>query len=76
MEKNPYCYFTPVFSDYAKHISTLKTRYNYANDTEMTGNSSAAQQTNTVSFCVYKVVESFEISSFTLFCQSLRFDLH
>ena len=49
MDKNPYCYFTPVFSDYAKHISTLKTRYNYTNDTEMTGNSRAALQTNTVS---------------------------
>ena len=49
MEKNPYCYFTPVFSDYAKHISTLKTRYNYTNDSETTGNGSAAQQANTVS---------------------------
>lgn len=28
MEKNPYCYFTPVFSDYAKHLANLKTRYN------------------------------------------------
>ncbi|XP_067944081.1 nuclear pore complex protein Nup50-like [Watersipora subatra] len=28
-EKNPYCFFTPVFADYDKHLSSLKQRYQF-----------------------------------------------
>lgn len=42
MEKNAYCYFTPVFNDYSKHLDSLKTRYNYSETTSDTQSPSTA----------------------------------
>lgn len=33
VEKNAYCYFTPVFADYAKHLAGLEDKYKFDGST-------------------------------------------
>ena len=46
-EKNPYCYFTPVFADYAKHLRELQEKYKITDDGELPTKSTSVAQVRT-----------------------------